>query len=37
VTVAGSLALLTIVAAGGGTRLHGDTPRSESSIFGLLG
>jgi hypothetical protein len=32
VTVAGSLALLAIVAAGGGTRLHGDTPRSDSSI-----
>ncbi len=32
VTVAGSLALLAIVAAGGGARLHGDGPRSESSI-----
>jgi hypothetical protein len=32
VTVAGSLALLALLAAGGMTRLHGDTPRSETSI-----
>ena len=32
VTVAGSLALLAVVAAGGGARLYGDTTRSESSI-----
>lgn len=32
VTVAGSLALLAIVAAGGGMRLHGDAPRNETSI-----
>ena len=32
ITVAAGLALLAIVAAGGGPRLHGDSPRSESSI-----
>jgi hypothetical protein len=31
-TVAGGLVLLALVAAGGGARLHGNTPRSESSI-----
>ena len=32
ITVVAGLALLAIVAAGGGARLHGDAPRSESSI-----
>jgi hypothetical protein len=32
ITVAGGLVLLALVAAGGGPRLHGDGPRSESSI-----
>jgi hypothetical protein len=32
ITVAAGLALLALVAAGGGPRLHGDSPRSESSI-----
>lgn len=32
ITVTGGLALLALVAAGGGPRLHGDGPRNESSI-----
>src|SRR3954466_12686366 len=32
ITVAGGLVLLGLIAAGGGPRLHGDGPRSESSI-----
>jgi hypothetical protein len=32
ITVVAGLALLAILAAGGGARLHGDAPRSESSI-----
>ena len=32
ITVAAGLVLLALVAAGGGPRLHGDSPRSESSI-----
>ena len=32
ITVVAGLALLAVVAAGGGPRLHGDSPRSESSI-----